>query len=270
MTKFDAKHIDSLVEKYTAPYTSANRVITESYQYMLFSGGKRMRPLLMLNTANALGKIDENLERLVVAMECIHSYSLVHDDLPCMDNDDLRRGKPTVHRKYNEAIAVLCGDGLLTMSMQVVSCGSNSEQYINAVKTLYNSAQNLVLGQSDDLSANSFIDINRYFDIISEKTGGIIRDCLLIPAQYFKCKSVDLLESIGNKVGILYQISDDILDGKTEETSILNVMNKNDAKKLLNDLTLEVGQLILDFEEREKVDMQYLKDFIEFNVSRRV
>lgn len=213
----------------------------EAMRYALTTGGKRIRPVLLLETYKALtGRISSAVLYFAAAVETLHTYSLVHDDLPCMDNDDFRRGKPTVHRKFGETIAVLAGDALQSKAFELSSLaaaeeGTPAAARAAAIFASLTGAEGLVGGQVADLAfgENGTYDTLKF--IYEHKT------CDLIAAAV-RCGAVlagadgeteKKLAEYAYNFGFAFQIADDILDGgKDEGCSILRFMSADEAKKL--------------------------------------
>jgi|Deesub1362B_J571_1020462.scaffolds.fasta_scaffold00969_6 geranylgeranyl diphosphate synthase type II len=196
-------------------------LLYEPMKYAVFSGGKRFRALLTLCSGESLGAKEEKLLPYACAIELIHNYSLIHDDLPSMDNDDFRRGKPTLHKVYGEGIAVLTGDGLLTLSFQVLS--SLTDPFTLKVINIISKAagiKGMINGQAMDLNLNNLeADENDFIELSLRKTACLIIAAVKtggIVAQTDKEK-IEALEIYGRNLGIAYQIVDDILDMAEEK-----------------------------------------------------
>jgi geranylgeranyl diphosphate synthase type II len=210
--------------------------LVEAMRYSLLAGGKRIRPVLALATARAIGRDERDMLPLAAGIELIHTYSLIHDDLPAMDDDDLRRGLPTCHKKFGEALAILAGDGLLTLAFQVVA-----ESYPPATAAVSclelargAGAAGMVGGQALDLAAEGKVGGERprtaadLESIHRRKTGALFRSSLrlgLYAAQGERPGGPDRdlqdrLDTIGRAFGLAFQISDDLLDveGRSECT----------------------------------------------------
>lgn len=206
------------------------RVLDRAMRYSLFSGGKRIRPILALASAEALGAQPEPVLPFACGLEMIHAYSLVHDDLPAMDDDDLRRGKPTNHVVFGEGMAILAGDGLLTEAFRVMAEGALAapQRGQAALKALHEvaaaaGASGMVGGQVLDLEAEKKRPTRAVVEAIhTRKTGAMIRAAVRVgallggatPRQY------ECLDQYGTAVGLAFQVTDDILDieGGTEKT----------------------------------------------------
>ncbi|MFA5479138.1 MAG: polyprenyl synthetase family protein [Candidatus Muiribacteriota bacterium] len=195
--------------------------IIESMKYSLFAGGKRIRPVLAMLSADMLGVEKEKLIPFCCAIEMVHTYSLIHDDLPAMDNDDLRRGKPTNHKVYGEALAILAGDALLTHAFYVLSHISEHvgyEQFTKIIKLFseYSGFKGMVGGQTADmlLENNPDTTFEDLKFIHSLKTGKLLEICIIIPAIIAGVEQAEMEEiyKLGQNIGLLFQITDDLLD----------------------------------------------------------
>jgi geranylgeranyl diphosphate synthase type II len=204
-------------------------VLQEAMRYSLFAGGKRIRPVLALASYETCGGDPADIVPYASTLELIHTYSLIHDDLPAMDNDDLRRGKPTNHKVYGEAIAILAGDALLTQAFTILSDPSLSSSVAvpNLMKALQEIAlasglNGMVAGQVQDiLSENKEPDAETLQFIHRHKTGALLRASVRIGPVLFgsEQKVLDALTAYGEHIGLAFQVIDDILDieGDTEE-----------------------------------------------------
>ena len=202
--------------------------LNEAMQYSLLNGGKRLRPILVYQACKLLGGSLEQADNAACAIEAIHSYSLVHDDLPAMDDDDLRRGKPTCHIKFDEATAILAGDALLTLAFELLS-GDDSLQSpdikIKLIQTLATASGDLgmVDGQAFDLgSVGKALTLEQLQAMHGAKTGALIRAALRLGAlasNNATTESLAALDQYGIAIGLAFQIQDDILDieGSTEQ-----------------------------------------------------
>ncbi len=209
--------IEATLDRLLPAATAAPTRLHDAMRYVMFPGGKRLRPLLALLAARATGGDVERALRPAAALELLHTYSLVHDDLPCMDDDDLRRGRPTCHKVYGEAIAVLVGDALLTSAFGVVA-----EAGGRAVATLAEAAGSLgmVGGQAGDMlaEAGSRTDLPNGRAgvewIHDRKTGALIRASLFVGALAGGADDFDAaaLTGYGDALGRAFQIADDCLD----------------------------------------------------------
>ena len=198
--------------------------LREAMRYSLFNGGKRVRPTLVYASAlaingDALDSHTELLNRVSCALESLHSYSLVHDDLPAMDDDDLRRGKPTCHIAFNEATAILAGDALQTFAFELLSEAESADANIQIalIRQLANASgvQGMVLGQAIDLAAvDKAIDLAQLENMHRHKTGALIRASVSMGATALSASDAQLkaLDIYAAAVGLAFQVQDDILD----------------------------------------------------------
>ncbi len=232
-----AQKTDNYLRKFFLKQNKNSKLIIPM-KYGLFSGGKRFRSVIVHNTGKIFGIESEKLVILAAAVECIHSYSLMHDDLPSMDNDDLRRGKLSAHKKFNEFTAILAGNSLLTLAFEILS--NNDLQSSQKTKTeLINSLSNcagysgLAGGQYFDLTfENKNISKKKIISMQKKKTGELFGFCCesvgIIAGSNAKEKNI--LKEIGLDVGLLFQIIDDLIDHKGD-TNIVGKPTKSDKKK---------------------------------------
>ncbi len=223
---------------------SAEPTLKEAMIYSVKNGGKRIRPVIMLATADVLGVDREAVLSYSIALECIHTYSLIHDDLPAMDNDDLRRGKPTNHKVYGEAMAILAGDALLNYAFELILRRVNDLNSISAGRllALYAGAFGMIGGQAlDILSENSPVTNNSeklLNDIHSNKTGRLLSASVLVPSCLSNNKLFNELSIYGKNLGLLFQITDDILDFTSSVETLGKSINKDKNSNKLTFVTL--------------------------------
>ncbi len=203
--------------------------LLEAMQYSLDAGGKRLRPVLCLTCAELFGLETEKIMPFACAIECIHTYSLIHDDLPAMDDDDLRRGKPSNHKKFGEALAILAGDGLLTESFVLMSEAAPevpAERVLAAMALLARKAGSagMVGGQALDMAftGQANIDLAALRNMHARKTGALILASCLSGALLAGAAAEDLerIEAYGKAIGVAFQIVDDILDEIGDEKTL--------------------------------------------------
>ena len=199
----------------------------EAMRYAVFNGGKRVRPLLAYATGECLGVADDLLDSPAAAIELIHAFSLVHDDLPAMDDDDLRRGKPTVHRKFDEATAILAADAMQPLAFSVLADmrGVSPEVSVQVVKLVASACGSIGMtgGQSIDLNAEGrALGVAELEDMYAKKTGALIHAsvmsaCLL--SEHENPEHIAALDEFSRLIGVAFQIRDDLLDveGTTED-----------------------------------------------------
>ncbi len=239
----------ALIDKYLP--CSDNSQMIHMVNYSIQSGGKRIRPLLMLECAEQLHGIDSNIERLAVALELMHSYSLVHDDLPCMDDDDYRRGMLSCHKKFGYAEGVLTGDYLLNCCGEILFGGSSSDSYMTACRYLFDCGRHMIEGQIVDIHSISndgggTITLEQYDYIAVNKTGALLSASLVIPVLYYTMSGtvVENLKKVASLTGILYQIADDLSEQCEDECSILQVLDRESAELRLAQIGSEVTHLL--------------------------
>jgi geranylgeranyl diphosphate synthase type II len=252
--------IEKQLEKYFEFQNSPQKTVYEAMRYSIFAGGKRIRPVLVLAVAEMLDGSIEEIMPLACSIEMIHTYSLIHDDLPAMDDDDLRRGRPTLHIKYDEAIAILAGDGLLNKAFETSLSNENIKaenikNYFEALKILSNASgvDGMIAGQIIDMeSENKKIDIDLLNYMHKKKTGALLKASVLMPSKMY-CKDKSQYNSLLNyaeKIGLAFQIKDDILDvegdskilGKPQgsdsennKSTYVSIYGLDKAKELLSD-----------------------------------
>jgi farnesyl diphosphate synthase len=194
--------------------------LVTAMEYGLFSGGKKIRSKVLLDIGMVFKIKYEILIIIGAAVECIHAYSLIHDDLPCMDNDKLRRGKPSTHIKFGESTAVLAGNSLLTMAFEILTSSNlkiNDKIKVDLIKKLSETSGHLGIagGQYLDLSfEKKRISKNKIIDMEIKKTGKLFSFCCAVPAiiKRKNNKDIKIFENIGSDIGLLFQIADDLID----------------------------------------------------------
>jgi len=223
------------LDQFVPPATTRPVRLHTAMRYSLEAGGKRLRPVLVLATAELFGIKDESALPAAVAIECVHTYSLIHDDLPCMDNDDLRRGRPTVHKQFDEATALLAGDALLTHAFALLSENYASELSRALTQELADAAgsRRLIGGQMEDLLAEKKADAtpDELEFIHLNKTAAMIEAALVMGGLIGGANedAINTLRRAGRHLGLAFQIIDDILDA-TADTATLGKTAGKDAK----------------------------------------
>jgi geranylgeranyl diphosphate synthase type II len=235
----------------------SNGVLEAAMHYALSVKGKRLRPLLFLTLIDAYEKSPMDYIDIACAIECIHTYSLIHDDLPAMDNDDFRRGMPTVHKKFNEAIALLAGDTLLTFAFEKISRSkAEPKKIVNILKILTNGIgkNGMAGGQVLDLEFNGSKDI--IFEIHRKKTAELIKATLLSAAEIvgLNHKEKERLAQAGTTIGIAFQMADDLLDIEGDEKEVGKKLNKDQGNQSPNSI-LFYGKPFI----KKEIDTAYKK-----------
>lgn len=226
--------LDRLVPSETAPPEQLHRAM----RYSLLAGGKRLRPSLTLAAGEALGADTDDLMPAACAIEMIHTYSLIHDDLPAMDNDDLRRGRPTCHKAFGEAVAILAGDALLTQAFRVLSADAPNREaerqvrVIREIATAAGSVDALIGGQIADIeSEGKNVDASTLEYIHRSKTGAMITSSVVVGGIIAGAseEQIDKLRGYGERIGLAFQIADDILDVTSTSEQLGKTPGKDQA-----------------------------------------
>jgi geranylgeranyl diphosphate synthase type II len=229
--------VDDALERALPPADAAPASLHAAMRHLLFPGGKRLRPAFAFAAAEALGAPPERALPVAVAAELVHTYSLVHDDLPCMDDDDERRGRPTVHVAFGEAVAVLAGDALLAAAFEALARApgaADSERRLAALGDLAEAAGSrwLVGGQADDLAFDRRASAAAVESVHLRKTGALIAACAVGGGRLAGGDAAALrgLRRYGERVGVAFQITDDRLDGESDEAcSLVRVLGADAA-----------------------------------------
>lgn len=259
--------IDSVLEKEMEYLPDS--IVKEAMQYSLMAGGKRIRPNLLYEVVKGYGMEESCADEFACALEMIHTYSLIHDDLPAMDNDDLRRGRPTCHKQFDEATAILAGDGLLTYAFQVASRSScDPEKVVACIRVLSKMAgsEGMVLGQDLDMHESDCSDWQYVKKVHQYKTGCLLSAPLMMGAILAGQEKsvVEKWHQVGIDLGLAFQIQDDILDVclTSEEFGKSNSDEKNDKKTSVSLLGLqEARNLMLSLYENVEKELNQFADF---------
>jgi geranylgeranyl diphosphate synthase type II len=211
---------DQALERLLPPATQYPTSIHQAMRHSVFAGGKRIRPILCLETAQVIaGRIPQGAEELGSALEMLHTYSLIHDDLPALDNDDLRRGRPTCHKVYGEAIAILAGDGLQTYAYELLAklqCSAEARaSIIGEIAHATGTVDGMIGGQVMDLEAeHQHPDVKTLEYIHRSKTGALLTASVVTGGIYAGADVTQIrrLRDFGTNIGLAFQIVDDVLD----------------------------------------------------------
>lgn len=264
-------HIESVLQQFLPKEEGYAAKVMEAMNYSVLAGGKRLRPMLMEETYLMFGGSDKEIEPFMAAQEMIHTYSLVHDDLPCMDNDEYRRGRKTTHAVYGEGMAVLAGDALLNYAFETAckafSMTKNVDRTAKALSVLASKAgiYGMIGGQTADIMAEDFpaekVTEDLLMYIHENKTAALIQSSMMIGAILAGAdeKQVNDIEKIGYNIGIAFQIQDDILDvtgtfeelgkpigsdEKNEKVTFVSLMGLEKAKEEVERLSNEAVSLL--------------------------
>jgi farnesyl diphosphate synthase len=264
-----AKDTNLFLKKFFKKQKKTELVI--AMEYGLFPGGKKIRSKILLDIG-VIFKIEyKTLIAIGAAVECIHAYSLIHDDLPCMDNDKLRRGKPSTHIKFGESTAVLAGNSLLTMAFEILTSSNlkiNEKTKVDLVQKLSESSGHLGIagGQYLDLSfEKKKISKNKIIDMEIKKTGKLFSFCCAVPAIIKKKNNKDIkfFENIGANIGLLFQIADDLIDFKGSSKIAGKITHKDKKKGKATLISLLGYQNVIKYSN--KIKFKIIKDLNKYS-----
>ena len=280
--KEKVEKIEAILREYLPEANGYQSVIMEAMEYSLMAGGKRLRPMLMMETYRLFGGETEVIYPFMAAMEMIHTYSLVHDDLPAMDNDMYRRGKKTTHAVYGEDMGILAGDGLLNMAYEIMSMAILKSKYPQRAALAMNilaykaGIYGMIGGQTVDvINENKEKDIDTINFIHKLKTAALIEGAMMVGAILAGVdeQAVETVEKIATNVGIAFQIQDDILDvtgtleelgkpvlsdEKNNKTTYVTLKGIDESKRLVEDYSEKAVNLL----ESLGGDSEFLKNLI--------
>jgi geranylgeranyl diphosphate synthase, type II len=266
------KIVDQALRDYLPPSDTWPTKLHQSMNYSIAAGGKRLRPILVIAAAEALGKTYENVLPTACALEFIHTYSLIHDDLPAMDDDDLRRGQPTNHRVHGEAMAILAGDSLLTEAFHLIARNSKPDQAAVTLEVISRIAaasgsRGMAGGQAVDLLSEKVkISLEELERLHRHKTGKLIQVSIEAGALTAGAdrRQLESLSRFGECIGLSFQIADDVLDieggeeiGKdigsdvaNEKATYPSILGLEESKRLARELTEEALGVLRDFDAK--------------------
>ena len=289
---------EKIVAEYAPKLSAEDKLLEEAMNYSLLAGGKRLRPLIMLEIFRLFGGKKEELVRpFAAALEMIHTYSLIHDDLPAMDNDDLRRGRPTNHKVYGEAVAILAGDGLLNLAAETSSQAFRYCETICEYKRVgeafsrlfaYSGADGMIGGQIFDMLSEEGKKKKTeefFLTMYDLKTGGLIKAAFVIGALLAGAgeDEIDIIEKVGASVGLVFQLQDDILDISGDETKLgkpvhsdernnkltyLKLLGADRAKKLINEKSTYIVENLKNICNNNNNYDSFILEFVEYLKNR--
>ena len=287
-----SEYAKSVLDSYIPEYTEFNKEILEAISYSLSTGGKRLRPVLINSVFRLYNGKEHQDEAFMAAMEMLHTYSLVHDDLPALDNDDIRRGLPTCHKKFGEAVAVLAGDGLLHLAYETAIKAFLNNNVDNVVTALQIFGDKTGLGgmfggqSADVINTGKLLSDELLYYVYENKTAALIEGSMMIGAALAGATSSDILEleEIGSLIGLAFQIRDDILDEYGDEAVFgkpIHSDDRNNKKTYLSINGLEKSQKdVLDFTRKaiDKLDKignneeerEFLKELFRYLTLRNI
>ena len=231
------KAVEAALDRWVPGEDENPATIHRAMRYSLFAGGKRVRPLLAMAAAEAVSDAPSGIESCACALEMIHTYSLIHDDLPALDNDDLRRGRPTCHKVFGDAMAILAGDALLTLAFEVLAkLDTGAERRVELVRELATASGTvggMIGGQVNDIEGEGKHPTAQLLDSIHRaKTGALLRASVRMGAIYAGADAEQLaaLSGFGEHVGLAFQIVDDILDVEQSSEALGKTAGKDAAQ----------------------------------------
>jgi len=288
-----AKQAEAIVYRFLPPESGYQKTVLEAMNYSVEAGGKRLRPLFMMASFRLFGGQGEIVEPFMAAMEMIHTYSLVHDDLPAMDNDDYRRGRHTTWKAYGEAMGVLAGDGLLNYAFETalkafdVAASEEYPRVISALQVLAKKAgvYGMIGGQCADVEAEKKqieLTEDRLLFIHELKTAALIQSSLMIGAILAGAspEQADKMERLGYDIGVAFQIQDDILDvigdseelgkpvgsdAKNEKQTYVTIHGLENSRKEVERLSKEAISLLQELNG----DSAFLEGMVDYLIDRR-
>ncbi len=282
------KFVDQYMEKFLPPEDKYPDVIFKAMRYSVFAGGKRLRPIMVMESCKAFGGDAEKAMPFACAIEMIHTYSLIHDDLPALDNDDYRRGRLTSHKVFGENMAILAGDALLHHAFETMAeacVKMNDIRYTKAMLAIAQGAgiNGMVAGQVVDvISEGKEIDKDTLDYIHKNKTAAMIIGALKAGAEIGGASDEEIknIERVGELVGVAFQIQDDVLDvtstleelgkpinsdEKNHKVTYATMFGVEDASKIVSDMSNEALEILHGMGER----MQFLESLTEYLIRRK-
>ena len=230
--------VDGALERCVPPESTQPNSIHRAMRYSLFAGGKRIRPILAITAAKAVSEHVEGVANAAAALELVHTYSLIHDDLPALDNDDFRRGRPTCHKVFGDALAILAGDALLTLAFEVLSTlNFDAQRRIQLVKELSQAAGTvggMIAGQVHDIEGERQPPTSTLLDAIHRaKTGALLRASVRFGAICSAASESELaaLTKYGEHLGLAFQIIDDVLDVEQSSDTLGKTAGKDEQQQ---------------------------------------
>jgi geranylgeranyl diphosphate synthase type II len=256
------KAVDAALDRWVPPEAENPSTIHRAMRYSLFAGGKRIRPLLAIAAAEAVSDAPTGIEDAACALELIHTYSLIHDDLPALDNDDLRRGRPTCHKVFGDAMAILAGDALLTLAFEVLSKlehvdASRRIELVRELATASGTVGGMIGGQVNDIEGEGKHPTAHLLESIHRaKTGALLRASVRMGAIYAGADAEQLgaLTSFGEHVGLAFQIVDDVLDVEQSSEALGKTAGKDAAQHKITFPAVYGLERSREMAEQERLD----------------
>ncbi len=279
-----AKDINSFLKKYLKQQKKND--LLKAMRYGLLPGGKKIRSKILVDVGKIFNINYNVLIQIGAAVECIHAYSLIHDDLPCMDNDDLRRGRPSTHKKFGESTAILAGNSLLTLSLEILTnnnlkINNKSKVYLASFISKSSGHKGIAGGQYYDLSfEKKKISLTKILNMQINKTGKLFSFCCVAPLLISgKKKELSKFNKIGEDIGLLFQIADDLIDFRGDKKLVGKETRKDLTKGKATLISLLGYKNTIKYAEKLKINIfkkikiygnkaSDLKDTIEFILNR--
>ena len=282
-----SKKFDQSLLSHISKQASVDKKIKHSMNYFVKTGGKRIRPFLITTMGSLIGIKPQVLNDFSLAVECVHLHSLIHDDLPAMDNDDYRRGKLTVHKKFDEATAVLAGDMFQVLSVKTLvdSKYLSANQKVEAIQMLSkaNGLEGLIAGQSLDIYMKKKSNVKDIETMYLLKTGALFSLCfnLLLTVKKLNAQKAKDLKVIGDTIGKIFQVTDDMLDRWGDEKKVGKKINKDSKKaniaykfnhqdclKYLHNIKNKNFKALKSFFSDNNKSLVYVSSFVDFIANR--
>jgi len=282
-----SKKFDQSLLSHISKQASVDKRIKHSMNYFVKTGGKRIRPFLITTMGSLIGIKPQVLNDFSLAVECVHLHSLIHDDLPAMDNDDYRRGKLTVHKKFDEATAVLAGDMFQVLSVKTLvdSKYLSANQKVEAIQMLSkaNGLEGLIAGQSLDIYMKKKSNVKDIETMYLLKTGALFSLCfnLLLTVKKLNAQKAKDLKVIGETIGKIFQVTDDMLDRWGDEKKVGKKINKDSKKaniaykfnhqdclKYLHNIKNKNFKALKSFFSDNNKSLVYVSSFVDFIANR--
>ena len=264
------KRVDAALDRWVPAESENPATIHRAMRYSLFAGGKRMRPLLAIAAADAVSDAPAGIESAACALELIHTYSLIHDDLPALDNDDLRRGRPTCHKVFGDAMAILAGDALLTLAFEVLAkleCvdAARRVELMRELAVASGTVGGMIGGQVNDLEGEGKSPTAHLLESIHRaKTGALLRASVRMGAIYAGAdhRQLEALSRYGEHMGLAFQIVDDVLDVEQPSEALGKTAGKDAQQKKITFPAVYGIERSREMAEEERVQAhQALTDF---------
>src|SRR6202521_2242100 len=254
--------VDAALSRWVPAESQDPPIVHRAMRYSLFAGGKRIRPLLAMAAAEAVSDNPDGIEDAACALELVHTYSLIHDDLPALDNDDLRRGRPTCHKVFGDAMAILAGDALLTLAFEVLAKLPDVDAgrrilLVSELATASGTVGGMIGGQVNDIEGEGKFPTAQLLDAIHRaKTGALLRASVRMGAIYAEAAAEQLaaLTSFGEHIGLAFQIVDDVLDVEQSSEALGKTAGKDAQQKKITFPAVYGIERSREMAERERLE----------------